>query len=529
MRVAADSPAQIYIQAADYLRRFGAFPPWEVSSPLLPSLIAGLTALTGLSAEAAYVLLAAAAYVAGCVALYLLVRRFQPQASVAQARVALAAAALYAVAPSRLFAVFAAPDGSRLLFWSLFLFLLLVVDRFRRRPQWLNLWPVLALALAWAASAPLRFHGHDGLAALEIMALLGVSLAARRQVVARGQAACLVAFAMLAGWKLWIEPQTKLEPLPMPAGVLAWIEQQLPGARAFGPPSLDVLMNPALSQAGRVIAAREQRPEESLLWLRAMAAQYVVSADWRKFHSALECVYEEAGWCVYHLPESNPAKAVLVSRHRWQSLRAIRGLFDVEGLEAYLGWAERPESAGVRWLDTRSLEVHANLGAYDLLLVRLDRTPGWRAALLDEDGGRKEIAIERDPLGFMVLDPARTGDVRVLLEFKPSWMARVLPASMAAVNLPGGDFPAINPDGVGDAVHYSPPPFKPGDLLTIFGRNFVPEQTQVFFDEQPGEVLWVSPQQINVRLPAETKVGEIEVVVESAGRRSYPEIIEVAG
>jgi uncharacterized protein (TIGR03437 family) len=61
----------------------------------------------------------------------------------------------------------------------------------------------------------------------------------------------------------------------------------------------------------------------------------------------------------------------------------------------------------------------------------------------------------------------------------------------------------------------------------VFGHNFVPESTRVLFGETPGEILWVGPQQVNVRLPEGASRGELQVVVESAGRRSFPEEIEV--
>jgi hypothetical protein len=256
-----------------------------------------------------------------------------------------------------------------------------------------------------------------------------------------------------------------------------------------------------------------------------MAIGIVLSADRQKFSGALDRVDEQDGWCLYELPDPNPAPAVLVSRHSWQSVRQIRGLFDIEALSQYVGWAGRPEPVGFRRVENSAFEVQADLGPLDMFLIRRNCQPGWRAYL--GGPGLRELAIECDPLGFMVVDPGVEGETRVRLEFHPTWTQRFFPESMPARELPGGDFPRITPGGVIEAVAFTPPPFRPGASLSIFGHHFAPDNTRVFFCETPGEVLWVGPQQINVRLPKSVAPGEWNVVVESAGRRSFAEGIEV--
>jgi hypothetical protein len=265
------------------------------------------------------------------------------------------------------------------------------------------------------------------------------------------------------------------------------------------------------------------------LWLRAMAVEFLVSDDRQKFSGALECLDEQDGWRLYALPDPNPAPAVLVSRHSWKSLSPVRGLYDIEGLGQYLGWAGRPEPAGFRRVADSTFEVWAELGPLDMFLVRRNCEPGWRAYL--EDPSAQEVAIECDPLGFMVIDAGNgakpAGETRLRLEFQPPWLQRLFPDGMARRALPAGDYPRITPGGVIDAVGFTPPPFRPGASLSIFGHNFVPEDTRVFFGETPGEVIWVGPRQINVRLPDGAGPGEVSVVVESAGRRSFAEGMEV--
>jgi hypothetical protein len=283
-------------------------------------------------------------------------------------------------------------------------------------------------------------------------------------------------------------------------------------------------MNPVQARARDLILS-PGRLDESLLWLRAMAAGVFLSKDHQKFEGALESRGGQAGWLLYGLPDPNPAAAVVVSRHQWQNLPPIRGLYDVEGLNQYLAWSGRPETAGFQRAGDGSIEVRGELGPLDMFLIRLNCQPGWRA--YQETPGRQELAIECDPLGFMAVDPRGQGDTLLRLQFQPAWAQRLFPDGMASPPLPGGEFPRITPGGVIEAVKFTTPPFQPGTSLSIFGHNFSTANTRVLFGETPGEVLWVGPQQVNVRLPESAAPGDIDVVVESAGRRSFAEAIEI--
>jgi hypothetical protein len=277
--------------------------------------------------------------------------------------------------------------------------------------------------------------------------------------------------------------------------------------------------------SARDVVSGPGRLEESLLWLRATAAGFLLSNDHEKFSLALDCIEEQAGWCLYVLPNPNPAPVVLVSRHQWKSLPPIRGLYDVESLNQYVTWAGRPEAAAFEQAADAAFEVAAELGPLDMFLIRRNCQPGWRAYLLDESS--RELPIECDPLGFMVVDPGREGETQVRLEFKPSWRQRFFPESPNPRTLTDRQFPRIAAAGIVEAAGFNPPPFQPGASLSIFGHNFVPGDTRVLFGETPGEVLWNGPQQINVRLPPNLEPGELNVVVEAAGRESFAETIEV--
>ncbi len=576
-----DSAAQIPIQAAAFVRRFGALVPYDVCPPLLPLLIAAL-GLVGVPGPVGYVAIVWAAYAGGCAAVYVLVRRLRP------GTVAGFAALLYALAPSRLPSVWlgsgvwahsggaaelggalrqggpllsGAESGAVLLCWSLVPVLLIAIDRLRRAPRPGNVAAAVgAAAVVWAAH-PASAGRQDLWTLSELAVVLGVCLTQ----AATARRVALLGFLAALGWVFLVRPANHA---PLPAELLTGSALQVTGAGpadtklsathgadpagrelgsrgVFGAVSLRTQTNPVLAQA-RVLIASPGRLDESLLWLRAMAAGYLVSDDAGKFSGALECLAEKNGWRLYELPDPNPAPAVLVSRRGWEKLPAIRGLYDIEGLQQYLSWAGRPEPAGFRRGGTAAFEVWAELGPLDLFLVRRNCEPGWHAYATTESEttvsseqavsatGSREIPIACDPLGFMVLDagaaanaPAETRMTRVRLVFQPSWTRRLFPDGMPPHALPEGEFPRITPGGVIEAVGFTPPPFRPGASLSIFGHNFVPGSTRVLFGETPVEVLWTGPRQINVRLPENTPPGELKVVVESAGRRSFADQIEV--
>jgi hypothetical protein len=505
-----DSAAQIPIQAAEYVRRLGALVPCDICPPLLPLLIAALGFL-GIPEPAGYVVVVLAAYAGGCATMYALVRKYRA------ARTAAFAALLYALAPSRLPPP-SLESGTLLLSWSLVPVLLIALDRSRRALRPGNLVAALgAAALIWTAH-PAGIGGDDLLAAVELAAVVGVCMSP----VALPRRVALLGFLAAGAWMFLFGGPAR-DPLPYEL----WANRGSGGSprRVFGVRSLETEMNPIQAQARAVIRA-PGRLEESLLWLRAMAAEALLSDDHQKFSGALEVLAEQGGWRMYGLPDPNPAVVVLVSRHCWQNLAPIRGRYDIEALSQYVAWAGRPEPAGFRSVGNSAFEIQADLGPLDMFLVRSNCEPGWRAYL--EGPNPRELAIECDPLGFMVVDAGREGETRVRLEFQPSWIQRIFPEGMPHRDLPAGEFPRIIPGGVIEAVGFTPPPFRPGASLSIFGHHFLPDTTDVFFGEMPGEVLWVSPQQINVRLPQNTAAGELNVVVETAGRRSFGEEIEIA-
>ena len=536
-----DSTAQVTIQAAEHMLRFWTPVPFSVSSPLMPALVAVVAAVTG-RADQSYLVVAVLAYALGSLFLYWIVRRFQ-----ASSTTALWGALTYALAPSRLACLYGQPDGPRLLFWTLILACALAADNLRLGFRWSRLALLVCCFVQLVRTLPDSVTDLDCLALLELAVLLAITCWRRVPRIDLGplnsvklgqgklsllKLACTALFVVPSLWSFAIYPSLGYQPPAMPREAIAWVQANsaAPTApRVYGPVSAQALVQPNREAIDQMIQSpgRANRTKESLLWLRAHAIEYLISMDWEKFHPVLDCVRQEGEWCVYRIPHPNPAQAVLVSRELWRDLKPLRGPMDVEGLEAYLSWAGRPETIVLDWHDSTVAEIRADLGPADAILVREFALPGWKAVVRDASGAELPVEVQRDPAGFILLDPNTSGPTVVRLEYDPSWLDRVIPPSLNRHRFVEGDFPVISTDGIGDAFDYTPSPFKRGAVLTIFGRNFVADETIVLIGGEGVTPSYVGSNQINVQLPVSITPRMIDIVVESDGRESYPYTVEV--
>ncbi|MCB1021127.1 MAG: hypothetical protein KDC27_14445 [Acidobacteria bacterium] len=487
-----DSRAQIAIQAAERLRTLGAGVPWQVTPPLPPALIAALATI-GLSPADAYVLLVVVAFLACAAAVFALCRRIG-----AAPWLALAAAGLTLVAPSGILAIWERGEIDRLLFWKLVPLVFLAIDRFRRKPSAPSIALIFLALGVLVLTRNTRFIAFDLLALVEWILIFALVRPWRERMPRRALllGACAALFAVIAFGRLQAVTIPG-SPAPMPAALAT-----LP--HAAGPVSLDALFQPGAEQALALIRSG-LRPDESLLWLQALGAESVLAPYYSKYARELECVERQGDWCAFSV---GPApRAVLVSRERFATLRPIRGLFDVEGLERYLTWAQRPEAVGFEQ-DGPRIRVHGEAGPDDVVLIRVNAAE-WTS----------NAATQVDPLGFVVLDPGAPGPFETTLAFHKT--------KPAPSPLDDADYPRILPEGVVEATAYAAPPFAPAAYLAIFGERFRPGVTQALLDGQDLPVSYSSVAQINVQLPADIAPGPHELLLNAAGAHSYPYHFEV--
>ena len=354
-----DSAVQLVLQAAEQLRRYGTAAPYGIVPPLTPLLVAALTSLTGLSAEQAYAVIVGTVWVGGSAAVFAALWRLG-----GGVRLAGLGATLFAIAPSRVLAIFHTPDEARLCFGTLTAVLVwLWTDQRLARP--LRSMLLAAASVAILLTVPWPPDGIDALAAFELLIVLTLprwGQTAQRLTHFRPAGLSLAVFALPSLWLLAAYPALVHTPQPLPPGVTAWVTENAPRARVYGLPSLEAQANLNRRLVDRLIRSPGNE-NLSVQWLRALGMEYFISRDWPKFHSRLECVYEKGDWCVYEVPRANPAKAVLTSRRGWKHLPPLRGPLDLDGLIAYEAWASRPEAIGLERPADGVIVIRGDIGA----------------------------------------------------------------------------------------------------------------------------------------------------------------------
>jgi len=496
-------PAQLVVEAAARLVELGALPPASVVSPL-PTLLTACVASLGFDGDTAWRVVAAAAFLAAAA----FTRR---AASHPERRLWM----LELLAPSRWLFLFAAEDLERLLFWSLAAAAPFLLRSWIARGSLRSAAAAAFLGAAMLASHPAEANALDALALAERIATTTLVWVSPSWRVAASSAALLLA---PSAWHFVLEPALRPPYPPMPQALIETPKAR-PANLVAGPQSL-FFEGSALLRESAALIRSPGRLEESLLWLRATAAAYVAAPSAGKFLGQLEKADEQDGWALFRLPQSS-AEAVVVSRIGGERLRPIRGVLDVEGVEAYVAWAARPRSLLLRESSPSEMLLRADLGPDDLILIRRRLGLSWSAA-----SSSGAVSGWDDPLGFRVLDPG-AGRHEIRLHFKGSLRERLLPRAGAALHLARGEFPRIQPEGIVDGGDFSQPPFSAGTTLSLFGKGFETSVSVVWVGDRRVEPLWSGEAQINFRLPNDTPAGSIEVIVETDGRRSYAEPIEV--
>ena len=189
----------------------------------------------------------------------------------------------------------------------------------------------------------------------------------------------------------------------------------------------------------RVRTAHDLQPgretADTLLMLKAMDTQYVVihGPQSREYYrdfirperitAALPAVYHEEDDTIYALPPHS--LAALVSRAELPGRDADK---HPQVLEPYIAAMEDAARPVLRtaWRDNNTLEIEGAAEAGRLVAVRMNADPGWHAT---EDG--REIPIEPDNLGFMVLRPAARSATWIEMRYRVGAEPRIMAAVSA--------------------------------------------------------------------------------------------------
>lgn len=136
---------------------------------------------------------------------------------------------------------------------------------------------------------------------------------------------------------------------------------------------------------------------------------YKVSSE--KFDRVLKRVEEEKGDIYYEVPLVDSSLAKVVDK-KLMSIQTPRNAIDEKPLYLYTDLIEEnPGKAKLSLIDNRTYKIEADTSADELILVQMSYHKGWKA--YDNEGRR--LTIFSDPLGFLVIDPLRTGEIKITL------------------------------------------------------------------------------------------------------------------
>jgi len=172
---------------------------------------------------------------------------------------------------------------------------------------------------------------------------------------------------------------------------------------------------------------RGKDKEIALAWLKASNIKYIVVNDsssrelYKEFKTPekfadLKKIYENEGDLIYEVPliSSSPVKIVdLVAMRR---LLTPTKADDKDALLAYIAWLDRSQPASFNMVDHDFYQIRTDLTTGQGILVQMTYDPGFKAV---SSLGR--LKVEKDPLGFMVLIPAKSGSMEISLTHGKTW------------------------------------------------------------------------------------------------------------
>lgn len=130
-----------------------------------------------------------------------------------------------------------------------------------------------------------------------------------------------------------------------------------------------------------------------------------------KFEGLLERVFEKKGDIIYRVPLKNESLAQVVDLSRVSDLTIPENAVDKKPIFDYVDWLEEKSSQLVfKRVNNDHYVISGSVEEGEGILVQMTYDNGWRV----EDEGKK-LKILKDPLGFMVIKPLRSGDFKIKL------------------------------------------------------------------------------------------------------------------
>ena len=173
-------------------------------------------------------------------------------------------------------------------------------------------------------------------------------------------------------------------------------------------------------------AAMKGSAEATLAWMKALGVRHIEMTGGRgrnafsfikdpgKLAGLLPVERREPGNVIYALPMPVAGLAHRVSRSDLVTVPPKHYL-DLAQVRQYVAALEREQPAGIsfRWLNEHAFELATQADVRGVVSVQETWAPGWRATV---DGRSQKL--ERDGLGFMVVEPECSAPCRIRFEYK---------------------------------------------------------------------------------------------------------------
>ncbi len=323
----------------------------------------------------------------------------------------------------------------------------------------------VVLGKAWGnfslIAQPMRFHLAMEMAIVACLAaLLGVVHVRRRWArIAISTLAGVVVCWQIETYHLYARHIVKREPVwdRSEYKIAKWMDQHAGGNRVWVPGSVSFWLNTFtntpqmtgccdqnfLFQAPRIATyemgtddgAGARAGEISLLWMKTMGVKYFALSGPRsteeyrvthhpqKFAGMLESRWHDGDDAIYEVPGPPGSLAHWIRPNEAIQQMPINGV-EIASLRNYaaaVSDADRPQ-ASLQWESTASASVRGAPQFGDLLSVQIPFHFGWRA----ESANGAALAIGKDALGFMLIDPHCGGECAVRLIFDGGLESKVL-------------------------------------------------------------------------------------------------------
>jgi hypothetical protein len=150
-----------------------------------------------------------------------------------------------------------------------------------------------------------------------------------------------------------------------------------------------------------------------------------------KFTGVLRELWREDDTAIYATGTRSASLAHVIPATAVATKRPVNGL-DIGAAEAYIRALDDVSlpDASLRWMSPDNARIDAVTAAGQVVSVQVTYDRGWTAR-----SAGKQLAVRRDALGMMVVEPLTAGPCRIDLEFTGGWQRQVLLALSVSMTL----------------------------------------------------------------------------------------------